>query len=623
MQNGLNEIINQLEKEGIVLRVKEFVDPEFEITEITDRACRKFNGKKAILFENTGTGIPVLTYLPGFLEEIYEHLGLHDLHGSKDRMRSFYQSSNSTRKSFLVEFLNNRSFYRLARFEPLLFSGMRECQQVIHLDPDINILPILSNWQKDGGRCILGTLAHTKSPNSGITSVDYSVLQFFSKNIAGVDFQNDSVALRNFADYKRIGQQMPVAITLGNDPSYSFPLCLPSSINKPHYFLAGIIKGRAVNLVKGITVEVDFPSDAEIVIEGYIDPQEELIWHGPYGTSWGHYSTPKWVHKLFVTCITHRSNAVYNSAINSVPEFTRKQGTPLLEQLIIDDIRHSLTPEIIDIFFPFQQIMWGIAIVKIRKKYEGQPNKIANQLWGLDAFKSIKILVLVDGEIETRNLVQVSRLISEIYNPLFDTYKGSGPCDINSNSSDREGVEGKLLIDATAKVSEERKSKSNFEFDLEGVAETLSDKELMVESYSSRMMAIGISLLIVGYDYESTLSVKTTAARILRKVKGSKPKVIVFIDKRIKIEDTSMIAWNVLSSIDPARDCFFIDLDDEKISSLIIDATTKIKDSEKGNLINPTIVSSSRETIEKVDKKWIDLEIGEMINSPSLLFYKE
>lgn len=624
MQTGLNQFISLLEVKGLLLRVKEFVDPNYEIAEITDRVCKRYNGEKAVLFENTGTGFPVLSNLNGSQEVLLEATKLLNVNDTISKIESIYKSLFEPRRSILYEVLNNLHLYKRLRFEPIYSSGRGECQQVVYLEPDLNILPFLTCWQFDAGKFLLNSLAHTQDPLTGRLSIEKSVLQVFSKNMAGIGFQVNSKLAKILSEYKNRGEHMPLAIVLGGSPLYSFASNFSLVESNKDYSFVGLLKGKGVKLVKGITVDVDLPCDADIIIEGYIDPQEELIWQGSYGTPSGYYSCPKWVPRFYVTCISHKDNAVFPSTIYALPSDKPMRSAFFLEQFLTLKIKKTIVPDVEDIHFPLPNESRGIAIVKIHKEYIGQVNKIANSLWGFDEMIETKVLVFVSDDIDIRNFLSVAEHVTQNYNPNVDTFFGVGISGNFNHSSDKDGIEGKILIDATRSLKKKKiKGIGNWNIDIEGVAEMLADNELLIDAFSTRLLNAGVSLLILSVDSSRGDTPRSIANKVIRKLNGSIPKFIVFVDKNIGVDNILLVTWFVVSNIDPRRDCFILEKEGENFSSLIVDGTKKMV--KLGNILpqDSSIVWSSPLTISSINKKWIDLGIGEMIKSPSLIFAVE
>lgn len=620
MQKGLNQIVSLLDSKGLLIRIKHFVDPSYEIAEVTDRICKKINGEKAVLFEDTGKAFPVLSNLNDTIEFLTEKVGLLNVSNAIADINLFYNSLKKPRRSIIEEIFKNSNLYKQSRYEPGFVSGRGECQQVVQLEPDLNSLPLLTCWEHDAGRFILNSPTHIQDQSTGRSSIETSNLQVFSKNMAGIDFHNGTKIAKLYGEYKNRGEHMPLAIVLGGTTIYSIVSKLSLFVNSSDYFFAGMLMQKAIKLVKGITIDIDLPSDADIVIEGYIDPQEELIWQGPFGTPSGFYSYPKWVPKFYVTCISHRYDAVFPSTIYSAPSIRPIKKSTFTDQYLTTKIKTTYLPEIEDIHFPLPNTSRSIAIIRINKNYIGQVNKVANFLWGIDEMTPSKVFIFVSEIEDIRNLSFIAQLITEYYNPISDTYFGVGQGDSSNQPSARFGVEGKILIDATCKFEgKDKKRRVKNEFDIEGIAEALTDKDLLIDSFNTRLMKVGIPFLVLSVGNRQGLSIRSLAAKVLRKLDGSVPKFIFFVDKGFLVNEPLLVAWYTIGNVDPIKDCYVMDNDQGEMSCLVIDGTRKVERLESNLHQVPGIVGSSASTISRVTQKWESLGIGELVESPTLM----
>ncbi|PKP38633.1 MAG: menaquinone biosynthesis decarboxylase [Bacteroidetes bacterium HGW-Bacteroidetes-15] len=619
--NGLNEFVKTLENKGLLIRIKEFVDPTYEIAEITDRISKQKDGGKALLFENVGKKFPVLTNAFGSIERMLLALEVKTLSDlSKEIDDYFYWLALPRRSLFdkLRLVVEKRS---LNSWQPIPVSGRGECQQRVHLDPDLDSLPVLKSWPFDGGPSISNSLLHTASPTNSMRSIEICKMQVFSKNLAGLKLQTHNTAAKHFADYKKLGEHIPIAITLGGDSVYSYAAKLSLSSFLDVYSLTGLLKRRKVKLVKGITVDIEVPYDADIVIEGYIDPQEDLIWGGPFGGQSGFYALADWSYKFYVTCITHRRDAIYPAIIFGVPPTEDDYLLKVSECFLMGFLKNTILPEIEELHSPLMTANKSLSIVKIKKEYPGHANKLANALWGINQMLSNKVLVIVSSNVDIYDLKALALIISTLYNPLYDTFIGKGPNDLDDHACVKVGVGGKLLIDATEKLVEELVNKTaERSIDVETIAERLGDKDLHLFAFSAKLLAQGISALMVSIDKTKGLSSRIVASSLVRKLEEDLPKFIVFVDKEVRLDDVSFVAWYVSGNIDPTRDCFFIEVEGKPAPCLIIDGTRKSFSIDSFNRDWPNIVASNAETITKVNAKWERLGLGDFLESPSVSF---
>jgi 4-hydroxy-3-polyprenylbenzoate decarboxylase len=137
--------------------------------------------------------------------------------------------------------------------------------------------------------------------------------------------------------------------------------------------LAGFLRKRKVELVRCITQpEIEVPADADFIIEGYVDPADELIWEGPFGDHTGYYSLPDWYPRFHVTAVTHRKKAVYPATIVGIPPQEDAWLGKATERIFLAPIKMTMVPEILDMDMPVEGVFHNLVIAQIHKEYAGQ-----------------------------------------------------------------------------------------------------------------------------------------------------------------------------------------------------------------------------------------------------------
>ena len=315
--SGLTEFVNELEKRNELIRIKQFVDPVLEITEITDRVTK--SGGKALLFENTGTRFPVLINAFGSDLRMSMAIGRNSLDEAGTEIQSLFENLSYNKETFFQKISAMPALLRLAGLLPARTRRKGRCQEQIHRNPDLGMLPVLKCWPHDGGRFFTLPLVHTRHPGTGNTNVGMYRMQVLDKNTTAMHWQRHKTGASHFEAWKTAGERMPVSVALGGDPVYTYAATAPLPENINEYILAGFLRKKKVNMVKCITNDLFVPEDADIVLEGYVDPAEDLVWEGPFGDHTGFYSLADWYPKFHVTCITHANNAIYPATIVGVP----------------------------------------------------------------------------------------------------------------------------------------------------------------------------------------------------------------------------------------------------------------------------------------------------------------
>jgi 4-hydroxy-3-polyprenylbenzoate decarboxylase len=618
---SLLHFVNILEENNDLIRVREFVNPELEITEITDRFSKSSDGGKALLFENNGTNFPVLINAFGSEKRMCLALGVNNLDEVGDKIQDLFGALTLPKKGLLDKLKILPILSKVGSWMPKKINGKGSCQEIIYNDPDLSILPILKCWPEDGGRFVTLPMVITKDPITGIRNVGMYRMQVFDKSLTGMHWHMHKVGARHFSEYKKLGKKMPVAVALGGDPAYTYSATAPLPDNVDEFLFAGFLRKRRVELVKCITQDIDVPADADIIIEGYVDPEEEFILEGPFGDHTGFYSLADMYPKFHVTCITHRKNAVYPATIVGIPPMEDAWIGKATERIFLTPIRISMLPEIIDFNLPFVGVAHNLAIVKIHKTYPGQAIKVMNSLWGAGQMMFNKVLIVVDQNVDIHNYNEVLKALEQNMDISTDLHFSMGPLDILDHSSSKYAYGSKLGIDATKKWKEEIKE----EVYLKNKSDVIFDAEMLMKEFPEiyNLNNIGglLNLSIIALDktknadlYE--LSQKLASHRLF----VCKSSISIFVDKETDVNDFDMIAWLTLGNIDPKRDSII--LSGINNNALFINGTRKSLGSDKFQRDWPNIIVSDNSIIEYIDKNWDRLGLGPFIQSPSLKYKK-
>ena len=376
--SGLTEFINELEKRNELLRIKQFIDPVLEITEITDRVTKSYG--KALLFENTGTDFPVLINAFGSDLRMSLAIGRNNLDDAGAEIENLFNNASFGKTGLFKKLSAIPSLINLAGRLPSRMKRMGKCQQQIYKDPDLGILPVLKCWPYDGGRFITLPMVHTRHPETGSTNVGMYRMQILDKNTTCMHWQRHKTGANHFEAWKKARKKMPVSVALGGDPVYTYAATAPLPENIDEYILAGFLRKKKVKLVKCITNDLFVPEDADIILEAFVDPAEDLVWEGPFGDHTGFYSLADWYPKFHITCITHSDKAIYPATIVGIPPQEDAYIARATERLFLSPVKMTLQPEVEDFHMPDAGIAHNLVIVKIKKKYPGQGMKVLSSL---------------------------------------------------------------------------------------------------------------------------------------------------------------------------------------------------------------------------------------------------
>lgn len=607
---GLESFVRELEHNEYLHRVKSFVDPVLEITEITDRII-KAGDNKAILFENTGTKFPLLINAFGSEERLMLALGISNPDDAGREIDNLLNALSSPKQSFMKKLATLPLLSKLSGIMPSWSERKGSCQDVILKDPDLGILPVLKCWPHDGGRFITLPLVHTFHPDTNQMNVGMYRMQIIDKNTTAMHWQRHKTGANHFAAWKKKGMMMPVSVALGGDPVFTYSATAPLPENINEYILAGFLRKKRVKLVKCITNDIYVPSDADIIIEGYVDPSEEFIFEGPFGDHTGFYSLADWYPKFHVTCITHSKNAIYPATIVGIPPQEDAWLAYATEKIFLSPVKLSLAPEVIDFHMPTAGTAHNLLIVKIEKSYPGQGVKVLNSLSGAGQLMFAKFIIVVSGSVNIRNYNELGRHIFRNIDFRADIIFNKGPLDVLDHASDNFSFGGKAGLDATVKLEEEGPARNELSGNYSDVGQEMVNSRI-ITSYNN-LADDGLPVLIISINP----SADPDAVKTVKQYLGSKilsPCLILAVDHTVDVNDLFTVTWQVLSNTDPLRDHEFTG------SSLFIDGTIKIYGRSGFKRDWPNVVCSDKATIEKIDEIWTRLFPGSFIESPSNRF---
>jgi 4-hydroxy-3-polyprenylbenzoate decarboxylase len=613
--SGLSGFIAALEEKDELQRIKEFIDPVLEITEITDRVTK--SGGKALLFENNGTNFPVLINAFGSGERMAMAIGRKNLIEAGEEIDRIFNDVTDNKGTFFSKLGTLPSLFKLSGFFPSRMRKRGDCQQVVHMTPDLGILPVLKCWPYDGGRFITLPMVHTIHPETGKTNVGMYRMQVLDKDTTAMHWQRHKTGANHFDAWRKSKKRMPVSVALGGDPVYTYSATAPLPENISEYILAGFLRKKKVRLVRCLTNGLYVPFDADIIIEGYVDPAEEYVWEGPFGDHTGFYSLADWYPKFHVTCITHSKKAIYPATIVGIPPQEDAWIAKATERIFLPPVRMTLTPEIEDFHMPDAGIAHNLVIVKIRKTYPGQGMKVISSLLGAGQMMFTKNLVVVSGDINIRNYTELLAHVFENIDFQRDILFCRGPLDVLDHSSDTSSFGGKAGVDATIKHDEENEGRSNIGQGNRSVVlnmiNSFFDRNIIKE-YNLNLFKQDIPVLIAAVNRMEDPDVIEKVINMFRMNDTAGIfSLIVTVDHTVDPFDLFKVAWQVLGNTDPQRDHEYI-----SPNSVLIDGT--IKAYRKGGFSRnwPNIVCSDRETISAIDSKWESLGIGPFIHSPSV-----
>ena len=444
--NNLAEFVQLLQREGELKQISYPVKAELEIAEIADRVM-KSNGP-ALLFENVvDKKISVLINAFGSMKRMALALGVNNVEeiaGEIEKLiRTKPPKSIRDKLSLLGELI------RLAGIPPKIVKDAT-CQETILRDPDLGILPVLTCWPGDAGPFITLPMVFTKDPRTGTRNVGLYRMQVFDRRTTGMHWHLHKVGARHFLHQRERAGKLELAVCLGGDPAMIYAATAPLPDQIDEILFTGFLRKKGVELVKGITVDVEVPANSDIVIEGYVDPGEPLRREGPFGDHTGFYSLADDYPVFHVTCITHRKNPVYPTTIVGRPPMEDAYLGKTTERLFLPLVRVTL-PEIVDMHLPVHGVFHNLAIISIKKEFPAHARKVMHALWGLGQMMFTKILMIVDHDVNVQDLSEVTWVVGNHIDPKRDVFFVEGPVDVLDHAAPVMGFGSKMGIDATRK----------------------------------------------------------------------------------------------------------------------------------------------------------------------------
>jgi 4-hydroxy-3-polyprenylbenzoate decarboxylase len=444
--SDLREFVAHLERRGRLRRVTTPVSRDLEITEIVDRVSKsRGEANVALLFERVeGFDVPVLANAFGSADRMAMALGVDQLDDLGVRIARLLDLKMPG--SFLDKMRKLGTLLDVAKAAPRRVSGA-PCQEIVETaNPSLAGLPILTCWPGDGGRYITLPAVFTRDPVSGARNVGMYRLQIFDDRTLGMHWQTH----KGGAEHEhRATSRMPVAIALGGDPAMIYAASAPLPPGIDEVVFAGWLRGAGVELVPCRSIDLEVPAQAEIVLEGYVDPSERRM-EGPFGDHTGYYSLARDYPVFHLTAVTRRARPIYPTTIVGRPPQEDYWLGKATERIFLP-IMKLMLPELVDVNMPAEGVFHNMVIVSIRKRYPGQARKVMQALWGMGLMMLAKTIVVVSEHVNVHDLSEVAWRATGNIDPRRDLVILEGPMDDLDHAALRHRYGGKLGVDATEK----------------------------------------------------------------------------------------------------------------------------------------------------------------------------
>jgi len=451
--DGMGAFVRALEQRGELVRVRQPVNARLEVAAVADRVVKQ--GGPALLFENVpGARFPLLINAFGSRSRMSLALGVDDLEEHARAIEALVHTRAPSSPRELAQLA--LKLPELAHVPPRSVST-GACQQVVATgdDVDLDALPILTCWPDDGGPFITLPQVVTRDPETGVRNVGCYRMQKLDRRSTAMHWQIHKTGARHFRRAKELGKdRLEVAVALGGDPALTYAATAPLPDGIDEWMFAGFLRKRAVATVRCKTVDLEVPSDADFVLEGYVDPREELAAEGPFGDHTGYYTPVDRFPRFHVTAITRREDAIYPATVVGPPPMEDAWLGKATERLFLPLLR-MLFPEVVDMNLPVEGAFHNLVLVSIRKQYPFHAARLAHGLWGSGQMSFSKVICVLDDDVDVQDVGQVAwRLLANL-DPKRDLAFVDGPIDQLDHGASQALWGSKVCIDGTRKWREE------------------------------------------------------------------------------------------------------------------------------------------------------------------------
>ena len=448
-----------LEASGDLVRIKEEIDPNLEMTEIADRTLR--GGGPALLFENPkGYDMPLLANLFGTEKRVAQGMGADSIEALREIGELLAYLRQPDPPKGMRDLIDKAPLLKkVLNMGPKTISRP-PCQDVV-IDTDaidLNKLPIQTCWPGDVGPLVTWPLVVTRGPEKPRMNLGIYRMQLIGRNKLIMRWLSHRGGALDFRDWclKRPGEPYPVAIALGADPATTLGAVTPVPDALSEYAFAGLLRGGKTELANCLTQrckdnELLVPANSEIILGGYIDP-EEMADEGPFGDHTGYYNEVESFPVFTVEKMTTRKNPIYHSTYTGRPPDEPAILGVALNEVFVPLLQKQF-PEIVDFYLPPEGCSYRMAVVSMRKEYPGHAKRVMLGIWSfLRQFMYTKFIIVTDEDVDVRNWEDVVWAMTTRMDPRRDSvFIDNTPIDYLDFASPVAGLGSKVGMDATNK----------------------------------------------------------------------------------------------------------------------------------------------------------------------------
>ncbi len=533
----LREYISYLEKIGDVKHIKAEVNPILEIAEIADRTVK--DGGPALIFENVkGASFPLAINLFGTEERVELALGRKPREVGEELVELFHKLNPPSLKSF---------FSVLPKAYDLLSMRTKKAKwgfsQEIEEQPNLNKLPIIQCWPLDGGRFVTLGLVLTQDPVTNKRNLGIYRMQVYDEKTTGMHWHAHKGGAAHYHEAGKLGKDLEVAVVLGGDPKMIFSAIAPLPEGMDELAFASFLRGKPIPMVKGKSINLTVPANAEFILEGTV-PQNELREEGPFGDHFGHYSMEADFPIYNLSRITHRINPIFPATI---------VGKPPMEDVFLGmaagDMFSPLTriihPEVVDMWAYPEAGFHNLLVVSVDERYPKNGIKAMLALWGTGQLVLTKVMIIVSSDVNPRDWHAVLREIGENFDPNEDFLMIPwAPLDTLDFTSGKFNVGSKMGINAVRKQHSPKKKKP--------IPENVPDpRNKHKEILDWRLWPGGILAV------KATKKPKDLIKKLFNTKGYEDVRIISVVDEDIDIHNDTELIWGIYTRFDPYLDVIF------------------------------------------------------------------
>ncbi len=610
----LRGYIAYLEAHGLLKRITHPVDPHYEITEISDRTLRA--GGPALLFENpVGYDMPVLTNLFGTPQRVAIGMGREDVAELHDVGELLAYLKEPEPPKGLKELVNKLPVFKQVLNMPAKTLRKAPCQEVVWQGDDVDLdrIPIMSCWPGDVAPLMTWGLTVTRGPNKKRQNIGIYRQQKLGKNkiiMRWLAHRGGALDLRDWKE-KNPGKPFPVSVAFGADPATILAAVTPIPDGLSEYAFAGLLRGSRTEVVKSLSNDLQIPASAELVLEGYIDP-DEFADEGPYGDHTGYFNEVDRHNVFTITHISMRKDAIYHSTYTGrPPDEPAVLGVALNEVFV--PILQKQFPEITDFYLPPEGCSYRLAVVTIRKEYPGHAKRVMMGVWSfLRQFMYTKYVIVCDSSVNARDWNAVTRAMTQTMRPARDCLLiEDTPIDSLDFASPVSGLGSKMAFDATikwpAELAGDKQSPAVNAWNPDIAAEDIKRlHERVRDVYFPPATDHGV--LLVNMEKDAAGQSEQVLSAIQSYLKPyHELKFIILCDTDVNLRDWKDVIWAITTRMDPARDSQSVVTQTQQTARLLMDATNKFPGEVQREWGIP--IKKNPHVVAKVDAIWDKLNI--------------